>query len=149
MNLMRPEAAWRRVPLLPLLLLLLLTLAQCGDDAEPAGADGAVGDAAVDAAVAPVVGAPCADDKACGNHGGHPMTCLLQHNGVTWLGGYCALPCDKQAPACPKGAACEREPIYSALDAAHCFLECTTDQDCRPGYWCSPASYVCYPKARP
>jgi len=140
-----PEAA---TALAALLLMMMLTPGGCGDDTGAPIADGGA-EAAVDAAAATQPGAPCASNSACGSHLGQPLTCLVMHNGVTWNDGYCALPCDKQAPVCPKGSACEREPIYSALDKAHCFVECTTDQDCRLGYWCSPASYVCYPKARP
>jgi hypothetical protein len=131
---------------LPLLLPLLLPA--CGDD----GGDPPAPDAGAtpDAASAPAtVGAACASAKACGVHLGTPLSCIKSHNGVTWSGGYCTLPCDKSKPSCPLESTCEREPIYTALDEAHCFKECTTNNDCRAGYWCSGSSYVCYPKARP
>jgi hypothetical protein len=131
------------------LSLSILLLAACGDDGAPPAADADVGATPDQAVAAPRVGEACASGGACGVHLGEPLTCIKSHNGVTWSGGYCTLSCDKKKPSCPAGSTCEREPIFTALDEAHCFKECTYDKDCRSGYWCATTSYVCYPKAQP
>jgi hypothetical protein len=97
-----------------------------------------------------MIGAACSSDGACGSHGGTKLVCMTEHSGVTWKDGYCLLECDTKSPSCPKGSTCADEPIYTALDRAYCFLDCTGSgaPDCRTGYWCSVGGTgVCYPKA--
>lgn len=129
------------------LLLPLSLLAGCSDDGEPPAGDGAVPDQAAPSGAR--VGEACTAASDCVTHKGKPLECITLHNGVKWLGGYCSLPCDTSKPDCPGDSVCEHQPIYTALDEAHCFKTCTWDKDCRDrGYWCTFEG-LCYPRANP
>lgn len=86
-----------------------------------------------------VFGGPCIDDTDCPEAEGE----LLSYCADNWPNGYCTASCNSPVgQQCGEGAVCD-------AGLGRCLKFCTSDADCREGYYCPKNSSGCERDPRP
>lgn len=86
-----------------------------------------------------VFGGPCIDDTECPEAEGE----LLSYCANNWPDGYCTASCNSPVgQQCGEGAVCD-------AGLGRCLKFCTSDADCREGYYCPNDSSGCERDWRP